>query len=414
MTLTRTRTTSTKWTDCAVRSPDRRARTARRRGGAGSARARSVSAPAVAHAPRAPPRWRRAPRPPGRRRARRPGPCPAGRRRPCRRASRVRAHEVDRVETARQIGRDADDDAGLAVLGDADDRDDARADLLLALVGEALQIAHLDARDGARQELDAADSRIPDRPPGPVPPPMASLPGPRRVRARACGAPRSGPRTRRRPRRATSEAGELVQRAVSLARCARALAGHRLDAADAGGDGALARRADEADVAGAAHMGAAAELDREGRVAPSRAVRPCPSRRRGPRRRISRRRGRARRTRSASSTPIRRVDDRRRSAARCALTMASTAASSSSPIGFGCRSRSAGARARPASPSGRHGRRAPGAAPHAADGWRNGWRGWPTRRVVIDSSSSASPTLSVPSRPCTMWAKRSPSFFCVS
>ena len=45
---------------------------------------------------------------------------------------------------------------------------------------------------------------------------------------------------------------------------ARAFGGARLDAAHAGGDRALADDGDEADVAGAAHMRAAAQLDGEG------------------------------------------------------------------------------------------------------------------------------------------------------
>ena len=43
---------------------------------------------------------------------------------------------------------------------------------------------------------------------------------------------------------------------------ARVPPGQRLDAAHAGGDRALADHRDQADVAGAAHMGAAAQLDR--------------------------------------------------------------------------------------------------------------------------------------------------------
>ncbi|MHC2377647.1 hypothetical protein ACVIHA_002022 [Bradyrhizobium liaoningense] len=43
---------------------------------------------------------------------------------------------------------------------------------------------------------------------------------------------------------------------------ARVIAGQRLDAAHARGDRALARQRDQADIAGALHMGAAAELDR--------------------------------------------------------------------------------------------------------------------------------------------------------
>ena len=44
-----------------------------------------------------------------------------------------------------QIGRDADHDAALAVLAGRDQRDHARADLLLALVGEALEVLDVDA-----------------------------------------------------------------------------------------------------------------------------------------------------------------------------------------------------------------------------------------------------------------------------
>ena len=47
------------------------------------------------------------------------------------------AHQIDGVEARGEIGGDADDDAGLAVLARRDDRDDAGAELLLAFVGEA-------------------------------------------------------------------------------------------------------------------------------------------------------------------------------------------------------------------------------------------------------------------------------------
>src|SRR5262249_43258417 len=60
-------------------------------------------------------------------------------------------------EARGEIGGDADHDAGLAVLGDADDRDHAGADLLLAVVHQALEVLGLDALDGARQQLDVAD-----------------------------------------------------------------------------------------------------------------------------------------------------------------------------------------------------------------------------------------------------------------
>src|SRR5207248_4676487 len=52
---------------------------------------------------------------------------------------------------------DADHDAGLAIAGDTDDCDHARADLLLAVIGKALEILHLDALDRTRHQLDVAD-----------------------------------------------------------------------------------------------------------------------------------------------------------------------------------------------------------------------------------------------------------------
>ena len=72
----------------------------------------------------------------------------------CSDAARTSATASKRVG---QVLGDADDDAGLAVLGDADDGDDAGADARLGLVGQALQILHLDAADGARQQLRAGD-----------------------------------------------------------------------------------------------------------------------------------------------------------------------------------------------------------------------------------------------------------------
>src|SRR5205814_10249633 len=68
------------------------------------------------------------------------------------------ADEIDGVEAAHQVRGDADHDAGLALLGDADKRDDAGADLLLAFVGEAFQVLDVDAGHRARQELDVSDA----------------------------------------------------------------------------------------------------------------------------------------------------------------------------------------------------------------------------------------------------------------
>src|SRR5262245_3909330 len=70
---------------------------------------------------------------------------------------RTLADEFDRVEARGEIGGDADHDAGLAVLSDADNSDDARADLLLAVVDQALEVLGLDALDRARQQFDVAD-----------------------------------------------------------------------------------------------------------------------------------------------------------------------------------------------------------------------------------------------------------------
>src|SRR5262249_62276464 len=67
------------------------------------------------------------------------------------------ARQLDGGEATGQVRRDADHDARLALLGDADDGDHARAEALLALVGEAAQVLEIDALDRARQKLDIAD-----------------------------------------------------------------------------------------------------------------------------------------------------------------------------------------------------------------------------------------------------------------
>src|SRR5215468_4216251 len=66
------------------------------------------------------------------------------------------AHQIHRVEAPHQIRRHADHQARLAVAGDPDDCDHAGADLLLAVVREALQILDLDAGHHAGDELDIA------------------------------------------------------------------------------------------------------------------------------------------------------------------------------------------------------------------------------------------------------------------
>ena len=67
--------------------------------------------------------------------------------------------------------------------------------------------------------------------------------------------------------RRLEEAGDLLQLAALRREvAARRVAGHRLEPAHARRDGALRDDRDDADVAGAVDMGAAAELDREGAV----------------------------------------------------------------------------------------------------------------------------------------------------
>ena len=87
------------------------------------------------------------------------------------------AHQIDGVEARGEIGGDADHDAGLAVVGDADDRDDAGADLLLALVGEAARGPSGRCRTTARaRSLMSPTLRTPSSPPPAcAPPPMASF-----------------------------------------------------------------------------------------------------------------------------------------------------------------------------------------------------------------------------------------------
>src|SRR5271154_4924747 len=59
------------------------------------------------------------------------------------------AHEIDGVKAGDEIVGDTDDDTGLAVVGNADDGDDAGADFLLTLVSEAAQVLQIDAFDRA-------------------------------------------------------------------------------------------------------------------------------------------------------------------------------------------------------------------------------------------------------------------------
>ena len=138
------------------------------------------------------------------------------------------------------------------------------------------------------------------------------------------------------------------------------------------------RTGDQADVAGAADMGAAAELDRPAEAVAGRRSPIATTRTSSPY--FSPNSARAPDAR-ASSSAIRRVVDRRSSAARCRWRCPRPARSPRASSAWYARSRSAAGRARPASPSARRDRRAPGAAPRAADASPNGWRGSRARRA---------------------------------
>ena len=140
---------------------------------------------------------------------------------------------------------------------DADDGDDAGAEALLALVGEALQVLHLDARDRARHQLDAGDVARPDRSP-----PAAAAHGELAARLRqlalepAAVLDQRGEALGRFVDRRLQQAGDLAQAAALLGEvAARGIARHGLEAAHARRDRAFGDDGDEADVAGAVAHG---------------------------------------------------------------------------------------------------------------------------------------------------------------
>ena len=109
---------------------------------------------------RSSPRSPRAPARRVRRRGRRLARGRDGRRRPCRQALRRRSGRARRRrERPSEIVGDADDEAGLALLADADNGDDARAQLLLGVVDQAAQILRRDAVHGAGEQLDRRRAR---------------------------------------------------------------------------------------------------------------------------------------------------------------------------------------------------------------------------------------------------------------
>src|SRR6185437_14550644 len=160
------------------------------------------------------------------------------------------------------VGR-ADDNGGLAVLA-RDDGDDARSQLLLEIVGEALELAAGNVVEDAGREADAADllGRGPRLAAAAreLPPRLGKLALEALALLDEAGDARRQLRRRRAQRR-----GRLAQQRL-LARDMRLGGGprHHIDTPHAGGDGALRDDLRKADIAGAADMSAAAELDREG------------------------------------------------------------------------------------------------------------------------------------------------------
>ena len=158
-------------------------------------------------------------------------------------------------------------DPGLAVLGDADDRDDAGADRLLAVVGEALEVLRLQCRRprgrgtwSSRRRGRRCRRRCRRRP-------WRASCAPRRDRARAGAAPRPASATRSAASsgRTFSADATALSRFSCSARCFRAAAPVSASMRRTPAATALSPTTrDQADLAGAADMGAAAELDRIG------------------------------------------------------------------------------------------------------------------------------------------------------
>src|SRR5688572_29050071 len=171
-------------------------------------------------------------------------------------------HQVDGAQPLDEIVGNADHQRGPAVR-DRHQRDHPGADLALDLVGHALQFLGRDVVQQARGERDAVHLLR------------------RRAGARATGRRRLAGFSElalqalalvEQRRDALREIGgkslqrrrRLVQQALLLGDVGfRRRAGHRFDAAHAGADRAFADDLEQADVAGAPHMGAAAQLGRE-------------------------------------------------------------------------------------------------------------------------------------------------------
>ena len=211
------------------------------------------------------------------------------------------ANERDRVETRDQIGRDGNDDAGFPVAGDAYDRDDSRPDGLLGFVRQRFQILHLDTRYGLAEKFDPLDLGDGLRA-------GTAFTSHRKFLARLGQVTIEPAAVLDQARQ--SRYGVVLGRfqkarnnpqsfSLGVEMMARRAPGLRLDAAHACRDGTLRNDGDQTDIAGAFRVSSTAELDgktpaRADRIPRYRKRSRAPSKRREPRRRISRRTGRAR------------------------------------------------------------------------------------------------------------------------
>ncbi len=238
-----------------------------------------------------------------------------------------------------------DHDARLA-LGCRYKRHHAAADLLADRVGQPLQVARRHLAQIARGEPDAVHLLHLGR--AAAGGQLALQLGDLALQLPAILQQR-GDTLRRLGRAGPQRAGDIVQPVLRLRHHRLGeRAGDRLDAAHAGGDRALRQDLEVADIAGAPHMRAAAQLDGIGGLV---ALAARPSRRRAPRRRISRRTAPSRpfpprRPASSAASSPRRSRGRARSPRlpprRCRRRSAGAAA----------RCRSAAGRARSGCPSG--------------------------------------------------------------
>src|SRR6266566_838037 len=174
------------------------------------------------------------------------------------------AHQVDGGEAGGQVSRDADHDAGLALLCDANDGDDTGTQALLAFVGEAAQVLEIDALDRARQKLHVAHETHTVRVLRSTAAHGELLLRLRQLALKAAALLKHLRETLRHIVERRLEFGrgglrELPQVARVLA---RRRPGERLDAAHASRNGAVAERGNHADVAGAPDVRAAAQLHR--------------------------------------------------------------------------------------------------------------------------------------------------------